>query len=273
MRIPRQNRLAAAPLVAVLAGVALVTACETTSTFSPSQQMWGFVYVSALKNAAGEYRAAPTGSFFRGSITSIPDARIRTDSCFAVGDYVAPSNGALTGVTYLDAGASFSAKLGTTTTAIPRVSTSASTLYNLAAGTSLPYTPGDSVVISVPGVSGGFPATEARGRSAEPFTFDAITASTAAIPLKWTASTDGNSAMIVSLQFTPAASGSKTQEIRCAFTDDGVDSIPLRQHQAWSSATNASRTAVFTRLRTSIVPVSDGAMELISTFTVPTPTP
>ena len=273
MRIPRQSRLASGSLAALVAAVVLVTACETTSSFSPSQQKWGFIYVSALKTTGGEYRVAPTGSFFRGSISSIPDARIRTDSCFTVGDYVAPSNGVLTGVTYLDAGASLTAKLGTTTNTIPRVSASASTLYNLASGTTLPYTPGDSIVMTVPGASGGYPGAEVRGRSAEPFTFDAVVPSTATIPLKWSAATDGNSAMIISLQYTPATSGAKTQEIRCAFTDDGVDSIPLRQHQAWSSATNASRSITFTRLRTSIVSVDDGALELISTFNVPTPTP
>lgn len=269
----RPARTVPRALVALVAAATLVTACDTTVGFSPSQQKWGFINVTALRSNTGEYRVAPSASFFRGSITSVPDARIRTDSCFAVGDYTPPTSSNFTGVTFLDAGESIAAKIGATTTPLPRVSSTGSLTYSLGSGTTIPYTPGDSVVITVPGVAGGFPASEVRGRSAEPFTIDPITPSTTSIPLKWTAATDANSALIISLQYTPAGTSAKTQEIRCAYTDDGVDSIPLRQHQAWSATTNVNRAVVITRLRTSIVAVTDGAMELISTFVVPTPTP
>ncbi|HMN07878.1 MAG TPA: hypothetical protein PKC83_03750 [Gemmatimonadaceae bacterium] len=274
MPISRPSRYVSRTLGVLVAGVALVTACDTSVGFSPSQQRWGFINIAALKNTAGEYRLAPNATFFRGSITSIPDARIRTDSCFAVGDYVPPSSSNFSGVTFLDAGESISARIGAATTPIPRVTSGGALTYALGTGTTIPFTPGDSVVITVPGVAGGFPASEIRGRSAEPFTLiDPITPSTTSIPLKWTAATDGNSALIVSLQYTPSGTGAKTQEIRCAYTDDGVDSIPLRQHQAWSATSNVDRAVVLTRLRTSIIPVTDGAMEIISTFVVPTPTP
>jgi len=272
MSSPRQTRLAGRGLLAAGTAVLLVSACDTTSTFRPNEQNWGFIYLSALRSAGGEYRTAPNGSFFRGAVTSVPDARVRTDSCFAAGEYVPPTQGGITGVTYLDAGPSITANIGGTATPIPRV-TGANVAYALAAGTSVPYRPGDSVVITVPGITGGFPAAEVRGRSAEPFTTDPIQASTTSIPLRWTPATDPNSALIVSLQYTPAGAGARVQEIRCAFTDDGVDSIPLRQHQAWSATANVARTATFTRLRTSIVQVNGGAMELISTLTVPTPQP
>jgi len=272
MSISRQARYASATLAALSAAVVFVTACDTTSSFTPGTQNWGFIYVSALRTTAGEHRTSPTGSFFKGTLSSIPDARLRTDSCFTAGDYIAPNSGVLTGVTYLDAGTSVTTKLGAASSDIPRVSSGSSTLYNLAAGTTLPYTPGDSVVVTVPGASGGYPQSEVRGKSAEAFTADAVNPSTATIPLKWSASSDGNSTMIVSLQYTPAG-GTKVQEIRCAFTDDGADSIPLRQHQAWSTSTNTYRAAVFTRLRTSLVPVSGGGLELVSTYNLPTPTP
>lgn len=269
----RPSRFVPRALAILVAGVALVSACDTTVGFSPSQQRWGFINIAALRNSAGEYRLAPNASFFRGSITSVPDARIRTDSCFAIGDYIPPSGGNILGVTYLDAGESISAKIGATTTTLPRIASGGALTYALAAGTTIPFTPGDSVVITIPGVAGGFPASEIRGRSAEPFTIDSIAPSTTSIPLKWTPATDPNSAIIVSLQYTPSGAGAKTQEIRCAYNDDGLDSIPLRQHQAWSATTNVDRAAVFTRLRTIIIPVTDGAMEIISTFVVPTPAP
>jgi hypothetical protein len=269
----RQARVARRGLVAAGAAVVFVSACDTTSTFRPNEQNWGFIYLSALRTTGGEYRTAPNASFFRGAVTSVPDARVRTDSCFAAGEYIPPTPGSsITGVTYLDAGQAITANIGGTATPIPRVSGSTIS-YALAAGNTVAYRPGDSVVITVPGITGGFPASEVRGRSAEPFTFEAIQASTSSIPLRWTAATDPNSALIVSLQYTPAGSGARAQEIRCAFTDDGVDSIPLRQHQAWSATSNVARNATFTRLRTSIVQVNGGAMELISTLTLPTPQP
>lgn len=266
------SRTVARGLVALLAAVGLVAACDTTGSFSPSQQRWGFIYLTALKTGAGEDRIAPNAQFFRGSVTSVPDARLRTDSCFFVGDYT-PATGTITGVTYLDAGANITATIGGTATQVPRTSASGVPTYGLATGTTVSYRPGDSAVVTIPGAVGGFPASEIRGRTAEPFTVGAIAPSAQTIPLTWTAATDNNSALLVSLRYTPTGANARTQEIRCAFTDDGVDSIPVRQHQAWSASTNVNRAVVVTRLRTSILLVDGGAMELISTYQVPTPAP
>ena len=273
MSSPRPSRTVARGLIALVAGVALVTACDTTGSFSPSQQRWGFIYLNALRTNAGEERIAPNAQFFRGSVTSVPDARIRTDSCFYVGDYTAPSGSSITGVTYLDAGANITTTIGATATPVPRMSTGGAPTYGLPTGTTVPYLPGDSAIVTIPGADGGFPASEIRGRTAERVTISAIDPSTQTIPLTWSAATDNNSALLVSLQYTPSGTSARTQEIRCAFTDDGVDSIPVRQHQAWSATTNVNRNVTVTRLRTSIVLVDGGAMELISTYQVPTPTP
>lgn len=273
MSSPRPSRSVARGLVALLAGVALVTACDTTGSFSPSQQRWGFVYLNALRTNAGEDRLEANAHFFRGSVSSVPDARLRPDSCFLVGDYVPPSNSAITGVTYLDAGTNITMTIGGTATPVPRSSTAGAPTYGLSGGTAVSYHPGDSAIVTIPGAAGGFPAAEIRGRTAEAFTMGAIAPSTQTIPLTWSAATDNNSAMLVSLQYTPAGTNARTQEIRCAFTDDGVDSIPVRQHQAWSATTNVNRNVVVTRLRTSILFVEGGAMELISTYQTPTPAP
>jgi hypothetical protein len=76
----------------------------------------------------------------------------------------------------------------------------------------------------------------------------------------------------MSLQYVPANSTTR-MEIRCAFVDDGVDSIPARFHDLWSNSNNTSRSVVVSRLRTLIAALGDGAFELISTYTIPTPTP
>ena len=259
--------------VAVAAAVVFVAACDTTASFTPGEQNWGFINVGALSTSSGEYRTAPTAVFFRGAVSSVPNASTRSDSCFLVGEYVPPSN-SFTGVTFLDAGTSVSATIGGVLTDLPRASSSAANNYGLATGTTVGYRPGDSVVIKVPGVAGGYPAAEIRGKSAEAFTIQPITpVLNAAIPLRWSKATDASSALIVSLQFLPAGSTSRTQEIRCSFNDDGVDSIPARQHLLWSADANVSRRVVATRLRTVLLAVDGGAIQLISTFQVPTPLP
>lgn len=269
----RPTAFARTGAAAVAAAVVLVAACDTSASFTPGEQKWGFVNVGALMTAAGEFRTAPTAAFFRGSVSSIPNSATRSDSCFAVGDYVAPTN-VFSGVTYLDAGASVSATIGGVATELPRAASGGTTGYGLASGTSIGYRPGDSVVVKVPGVAGGYPVSEVRSRTAESFTIQPISpTANATIPLRWTQATDGNSSLIVSLQYTPPGATARTQEIRCAFTDDGIDSIPARQHAAWSATTNVSRVVVVTRLRTALVAIDGGALELISTFQVPTPRP
>lgn len=258
-------------LVGVAAATVFIASCDTSSSFGPNDRMWSFVTIGALQTTAGEYRVSPTAVFFRGAITSIPDASTKPDSCFPTATYSAPSN-TFSGVTYLDAGAEVTTTIGGVATALPRSSTSGTLTYSLGTN-SVAYHPGDSVIVTVPGATGGFPALTARGKTAEPFTMNAITPATGGtIPLRWTAATDGNSALVMSLQYVPANSSTR-MEIRCAFVDDGVDSIPARFHDLWSNSNNTSRSVTVTRLRTLIGAVGDGAFELISTYTIPTPTP
>jgi hypothetical protein len=254
----------------VVALFVLVVACDTSASVGPNQRLWGFVTLAALKTGAGEHRVSPSGSFFLGSLGSIPNATIKPDSCYAPRTYIAPTN-LITGVTYLDAGASIAAISGGRTEQIPRTTLSGQTIYSLASGTTVPYQPGDSVVIQIPGATGGFPAAELRGKSAEPLTLLQPIEATPAKPLqlRWNPATDNNSAFVLSLQYTPS-SGTR-QEILCAFVDDGVDSIPLTQHQAWTAATTGNPVAIASRLRTVIVAAGTGVLELISTYSVPTP--
>lgn len=233
--------------------------------------MWSFVTLGALKTAAGEHRVSPTAVFFRGAISSLPDASTKPDSCFPTTPYQAPST-SFNGVTYLDAGDAVTTTIGGVVTTLPRSQSAGALTYSLG-GNSVAYQPGDSVVITVPGATGGYPGFTARGKTAEAFTMDPITPATgAAIPLRWTAATDNNSAIILSLQYVPANSTTR-MEIRCAFVDDGIDSIPARFHDLWSNTNNTSRSVVVSRLRTLIASLGDGAFELISTYSIPTPTP
>ena len=128
--------------------------------------------------------------------------------------------------------------------------------------------------MNVTGVPGGFPGGTIRAKTAEAFTFPTeipLPAGTEAIQLTWTPPEDQRSAMVVSLRYAtinnPALA---TRNVLCTFVDDGVDSIPFRWHQNWSSSTGV-RSVVATRLRTSYVGTGDANLGVVSTYQVPTP--
>jgi hypothetical protein len=248
--------------------VVVLAACESTLSVPPSQMTWGFIQTGALALTGTEYVTSPNGQFFVASVNSIPDARYKPDSCV---EAPISTQGPLQ-VTYLDAGSSITAQFGTRVAdTLPRVTAPSRTTYERA--TPLSFRPGDSVIVRVPGAAGGFPAAEIRAKTAEAFTFDTliIRPSPAAVQLRWTAATDQNSALIAEFRYSSTGGTTFNQVIHCAFVDDGADSVAFSVMQPWVGQAESSRSAVYTRLRTNIIPVLDGFLEVISTFAVPTP--
>jgi hypothetical protein len=248
---------------------AFIVACDNALEGISSQGTWGFVTVAATKNTTGAHFANAEGLFFSGNLAAVPNADFTSDTC---ADGILSEGNNLSGVTYLDAGPTVSATVGGVARTLDRQTNSNGIVYHPA--TPFSYNPGDSIVVTVPGVSGGFPGGTIRGKTAEPFSFPTdipIPPGTSAIQLQWTAPSDPRSAMIVSLRYATAANPSVvTRNILCTFVDDGVDSIPFRWHQNWSTSTGV-RSVVATRLRTNYVGTGDANLGVISTYQVPTP--
>lgn len=257
----------------VVASAAIVVACEGSLTVPGQNATWGFITIAASKNNAGEYRVAPLAQFFKGNLATVPNAQIVFDSCVPGLSYEAAPE-VVAGVTFLDAGDQVLLQLGQRVDTLPRVTSAINTTYQKAPNTTIGYTPGDSIAVTIPGAVGGYPGSDIRGKSAEPFTSDPVVAptSTNTMNLKWTPATDFNSAMIVSLRYQRSQDTQISQQILCSFTDDGTDSIPFRNHRLWSDPSNVKREAVFTRLRTSIKAQGNGVLEILSRFQNPTPT-
>jgi len=255
-------------VVPVLA-TAFIAACDNALQGISMQGTWGFVTVSAQKSATGAHFADAEGLFFKGNLAAVPNADFTNDTC---ADVVLSEGNNLVGVTYLDAGPSVATTLGGVAGTLDRTTTAEGIAYLPA--TPIAFNPGDSIVVNVPGVSGGFPAGTIRAKTAEAFTFPAdipVPAGTESIQLTWTAPQDPRSAMIVSLRYATINSPSVlTRHVLCTFVDDGVDSIPFRWHQNWSTSAGA-RAVVATRLRTNYVAAGDGNLGVISTYQVPTP--
>ena len=244
-----------------------LSACESTFNVPSNQMTWGFIQTSALSAAGGTYSTVPSAQFFRGSLTSIPDARVKPDTCISL----AVTTQQPLNVTYLDAGASITTQFGARTDTVPRVSTASRTSYEVSAPKS--FQPGDSLIVKIPGAAGGFPAAEIRAKTAEVLVIDSLSIKPqpAATQLRWSASSDPNSALLVEFKYSSSGGTTFNQLIRCAFVDDGRDSVANAVLQPWIAANTASRNVTYTRLRTSINAIGGGFLEVISTFQVPTP--
>jgi hypothetical protein len=262
----RLFRKSASRVFAVLAATFLVVGCESTLDVPSNEQTWGFIQTGALASA-GAYVTNPNGQFFVGTLSSIPDSRVRPDSCIEL--TITPQNPLQ--VTFLDAGSSITTQYGTRTDTLPRVSTSSGTLYEKSSP--VPFRPGDSLIVRIPGANGGFPASEIRARTAEAFTLDSliVKASPAATQIRWTPATDPNSSLLVEFRYSSTGGTNFNQLIRCAFVDDGADSVLFRVIQPWAGQNPSARNVTYTRLRTNIVQIVGGFLEVISTFAVPTP--
>jgi hypothetical protein len=249
--------------------MALIVACTSSLGIDASDQTWGFLTIDA-KQSGAQYVTSPQAMFFKGHLSLVPNASLVLDSCND-GLYLGGGNN-LSGVTYLDAGTPVTMKIGARLDTLLRNVSSTATTYD---ESSVSYTPGDSVVLTVPGAIGGFPAGTIRAKTAEPFSIDPIVVPTGtdAIQLHWTPGQDQRSAIILELRYSPsgATGTTPTREVVCSYTDDGTDSIPFRQHQPWSVSTATNRQVVATRLRTNFASVSNGILEVISTFQVTPP--
>ena len=248
---------------------AFIAACDNALEGINTQGVWGFVTVGATKNAGGAHFANTEGIFFQGNLAAVPNADFTSDTC---ADVPFSEGNNLIGVTYLDAGPTIDATLGGTVHTLPRTTTTQGLAYRPAAP--LSYTPGDSIVVNVAGVDGGFPGGTIRAKTAEAFTFPTeipIPAGTEPIQLEWTMPQGGQSAMVVSLRYATTQNPAVlARNVLCTFMDDGRDSIPFRWHENWSTSSGV-RAVVATRLRTNYVGVGDANLGVISTYQVPTP--
>lgn len=257
-----------APIVAM----AYVVACDEGFNVSGQAQTWGFVQVAAAKSQSGQHVISPEAFFFKGVLSGIPNAAIVLDSC---SDAPFSTGNTLSGVTYLDAGSPVTTSVGGRLDTLPRTVTGTGTTYKRAIGADIPFTPGDSIVVTVPGAVGGYPNSTIRGKTAEALTLQpiAMPSGNQAMQLRWNLpSNQLDVAMILSLRYAPAnGNGQLSRQVVCSFTDDGVDSIPFQQYQTWINNSGTLENIIATRLRTSFATVADGLLEVIATYQYPTP--
>jgi len=249
-------------LLAAAAGACL-------SSTAPKSSPYGYLTVVAQKAGTG-YVASTIGSFFDASGLGAPSVITPWDSCRA--QNYAPASNVGFGEVFpsVSAGAFIQVRLGARTDSIFPVVVGTETQYR-ARTNGIPYTPGDSVSIVVPGTASDYPAVSLRAKTAEAVVMQdfGVPAAGSNIDLQWTAAQDQNATLVVALRFA-IASDALNAQVYCQFKDDGTGTVPARYASEWAAATN--RTWVVTRVRSTVMSVPKGGyFNFISTFDLPTP--
>jgi len=253
-----------------LAVVVVASACLDVGL--PRTTAAGFLSQSAHSDGGAGYISIPEAIFYSNvnlAVTSPP-----TDSCF-LAPLASGGTGNNTTLPTLDAGPVVFTRIGAREdTLLPGILAGQIT-YRPRVGDRIPFVPGDSMDMTVPGSAGGFPAAIMRARTSEDFTHDPVPIPTAVQPidLTWTAAPASGSRMIFSLRYANALStGEVNEQIYCGFVDDGAGTVPSSLVAGWVNSLDGRRSVRATRFRFQEAFVgSNQRFTFISTFTLPLP--
>lgn len=147
--------------------------------------------------------------------------------------------------------------------------------YRPRLGERIPFVPGDSLEITVPGAVVGFPSVIMKTRTSEAFTHDPIVvpATPQPVTFTWTAAPQPGSTMILSLRYADSLStGSVNRQIYCGFVDDGSGTIPAALVSGWINSVDGRREMRASRYRQKVVQINaNQRFTFISLFTQPLP--
>ena len=261
-------RRSVAPLsLAVLALGAV--ACNKLDDSVPREN-YGIVFADASR-LNDTYVLDPTASFFSSPELVFNTSVQSVDTCVDA-PYSATANDNLQGLRFLDAGESLTAALSGATRQLTKVTEPNSTeQYKIATGGGITYTPGDSLLMTIPGGT-GFPAFTLKAKTAEAFTRTdpAPPAVGEGLTLAWSAASQSGSTMLVSLRYAAAGSATLNRQVYCDLVDDGSYNIAASTITGWRAST--LRENVFTRWRTELKQLDTDTYALVSaTLSVPTP--
>lgn len=249
--------------------VLILAACDAVTSGTSGNPV-GIGGISARTKGTG-YTSGPALSFFRVTGATFVTSANARDSCY-LASYSESSNTNTTTAAKLSAGAFITLKLGSRTDTLTKPTTGTDLTYRSPLASGIPFTPGDSMVITINGDQNGFPVSTWRGKTAEAFVVNPITIpTTGAIPVTWTPAHDLNSAMFITFRYAAGTSTTFNRQIACTFSDDGAATVPAVVTSAWLAATN--RDYIGQRIRTILgtVDVPLSYFNFVSSFNWPTP--
>jgi hypothetical protein len=257
-----------ARVLAIAALAMLATAC--VDTLSPGNSRFGIITATTTDDGASGFKMAPEGAFYDESNLSY--AAPAAESC-----YTAPYttiNTLIGNVRTLNVGPYIVTKVSGRTDSLQAQQFLTLLVYRPVLTTGIPFVPGDTLRVEVPGESkaGGFPPATLSIRTAEAFTFSPIGVPLVDedLPLSWTPAPSPGSLMTFSLRYpNQYSTGELNEQLYCAFVDDGSATIPAARLAGWRDAVGDRETRAV-RLR-SIDVMLDSRTQFVlrSTFSQP----
>lgn len=250
----------------LLAVAALSAAC--IDPLETSNGRFGAITAAAFDGGAANYTMRPEAAFY--GETDLSYEPFTSDTCLLAQFF--PNSTTINGsLRFLDAGDRLLTSVsGRVDTLVP-VSNIGLRIYQSPNAGGIPYTPGDTLTITIPGAA--FPASAISVRTAEPFTHSAVGVPVADEPLSltWTPATVAGSQMTFSLRYANSFSTTGLNEqVFCSFVDDGAATVPAAILGGWINALNAQRQTKATRIRSREVTVDARTrLSLLSTFSQP----
>ena len=268
-----RNRSLAFALLTATVGVGACDSLTGSSTGSPI----GVGGLSARTKGAG-YTTAPQIAFYRVSGATFESAAGVRDTCYLAAYSESSTTGGSPGTsttTGLGAGAFITVAIGNRVDSLTRTGGALDPVYRSSLSGGIPYTPGDSMVITIPGDRTGFPTSSFRGRTAEPFTMGQLGVPQLGSPVNitWTPATDPNAAMFVTFRYVSGLSSALpfNRQIACSFIDDGSAQVSAALSADWTSSIKHDMVAQRIRTILAQVAVPLSYFNIVSTFDWPTP--
>ena len=253
---------------AILALVVLAAAC--VDTLEPSKNRFGLVTYAAFTDEVRGYVMDPEAVFY--DQTDLRYTPPPADSC-VVAAYTPP---VLVGSSFptMSAGEALVSRVGAQRDTLRGAVEFGAFVYRPVRRTGIPFTPGDTVTVEIPGSPTGFPAATVILRTAEAFTADSIgipETAEANLPLAWTAAPVSGSLMTVALRYGNAFSnGQLNEQVFCGFADDGSATIRAELLTGWRNAAPGLRESRMIRLRSRELEIDDRTtLTVLSSFARP----
>ena len=254
--MPSLRRLLRSPLrrssALLFVAVPLLAACggdDTPTGTGGNTPRYGSLAIIGTR-AGDSVIATPRAVFFSGVVQEVPDSRTTTDRCAITPLDLTPSNP----LGDLLAGASLSLDVrGAQSASLAMPREAGTNAYALAVPGTFRYTAGDSVRLTVPGATDGFPASGVAVRLAEPVRLGPVAQPASNQPFRFTWAPDGdaNSGIILSLRFREGATGSvPTTQVLCILRDDGAYDVPATLLTEYLQSPSSFRSLQVTRWRT-----------------------
>jgi hypothetical protein len=255
----------------VLAFVALVAACNSYASPRGSGTPVAVVLMNARTFGSG-YTTYPKANFYAVGSATFTFSNNNSDSCIAV-PY--DTTGVVTYPTRIGAGGFLIMAISGDTDSLYKATTSDLT-YTPTTLRGVPFNPGDTIWFNVAGDAAGFPPLTGKSQTAEPFTITPASIPPVGQPMliSWTAASDLNAGMYVSLIYDAKGDGTQNAQVFCDFIDDGQGKVQANLLPALSSS-SIGFIMKAQRVRSALLLTSGtgslGYMNVISTFDVPTP--